>query len=243
MQKKLTRSTTDRKVAGVCGGLGEYLDVDPLIFRIIFLFLLLCGGSGLLLYLIMWILMPEKKKNEPEEIRYEPEEIYDVTEEPVNHSPHHKKSMKKHHNKGVFWGLLFVAIGVLWLGKSFGLFYFSWHSVFKLWPLFIVWLGVIMLPIGHAWKIVCNFILLAIAIALLFMLPLRSWHHRHFWDEDYVIKKKISTSDCRIEIDEDDLDLDIDVETIMVTAHGDSIVIDQKSGNKEEKVVIKKVKK
>jgi len=240
MQKKLTRSTTDRKIAGVCGGLGEYLNVDPLIFRIIFLFLLLCGGSGFILYLIMWILMPEKKKNES--VENEKEEIfYDVTEEPINYSPHHKKSMKKHHNTGIFWGLLFVAIGVLWLGKSFGLFNFSWHSVFKLWPLFIVWLGVLMLPIGHAWKIVCNFILLAIAIALLFMLPLRSWHHCHFWDDDYVIKKKISTSDFCIEIDEEDLD--IDTEMIMVTASGDSIVIDQKSGNKEEKVIIKKVKK
>jgi len=238
MQKKLTRSTTDRKVAGVCGGLGEYLDVDPLIFRIIFLFLLLCGGSGLLLYLIMWILMPEKKKNESIN---EKEEIFcEVIEEPVNHSIHNKKSMKKHHNTGIFWGLLFVAIGVLWLGKSFGLFHFSWHSVFKLWPLFIVWLGVLMLPIGHAWKIVCNFILLAIAIILLFMLPLRSWHHCHFWDDDYVIKKKISTSDFCIEIDEEDLD--IDTEMIMVTASGDSIVIDQRTGNKEEKVIIKKIK-
>jgi len=239
-QKKLTRSTTDRKVAGVCGGLGEYLDVDPLIFRIIFLFLLLCGGSGLLLYLIMWILMPEKKNDKPLEATNENEEVvYDVAEETVNHSLHHKKTMKKH-NGGVFWGLLFVAIGVLWLGKSFGLFHFSWHSVFKLWPLFIVWLGVLMLPIGHAWKIVCNFILLAIAIALLFMFPLRSWHHCHFWDDDYVIKKKISTSDFRIEIDEEDLD--IDPEMIMVTASGDSIVIDQRTGNKEEKVIIKKIK-
>jgi len=63
MTKKLFRSTDDRKIAGICGGLGEYLDVDPLIFRIIFLFLLLCGGSGFLLYLIMWLLMPEKKNS------------------------------------------------------------------------------------------------------------------------------------------------------------------------------------
>jgi len=58
--RKLTRSMTDRKIAGVCGGLGEYLDVDPLIFRIIFLFLLFCAGGGFVLYLIMWLLTPDK---------------------------------------------------------------------------------------------------------------------------------------------------------------------------------------
>jgi len=57
--KKLTRSLNDRKIAGVCGGIGEYLNVDPLVFRILFLFLLLCAGGGLLLYFILWLMMPE----------------------------------------------------------------------------------------------------------------------------------------------------------------------------------------
>lgn len=57
--KRLTRSINDRKIAGVCGGLGHYLDIDPTILRIIFLALLACGGGGGLLYLIMWICMPE----------------------------------------------------------------------------------------------------------------------------------------------------------------------------------------
>ena len=59
--KKLFRSIDDRKICGICGGLGEFFDIDPLIFRIGFLFLLFCGGSGLILYLIMWLLVPEKK--------------------------------------------------------------------------------------------------------------------------------------------------------------------------------------
>jgi len=58
--KKLTRSLNDRKIAGVCGGIGEYLNVDPLVFRILFLFLLLWAGGGLLLYFILWLMMPEK---------------------------------------------------------------------------------------------------------------------------------------------------------------------------------------
>lgn len=59
--KKLYRSMTDRRIAGVCGGLGEYLNIDPVILRICFLAALLCVGGGLLLYLIFWIAVPEKK--------------------------------------------------------------------------------------------------------------------------------------------------------------------------------------
>jgi phage shock protein C len=58
MQRKLVRSQTDSRIAGVCGGLGEYLDVDPTLIRLIFVLLALTGGHGLLLYFILWIIMP-----------------------------------------------------------------------------------------------------------------------------------------------------------------------------------------
>lgn len=61
--KKLYRSETDKKIAGVCGGLGEYFNVDPVIFRIIFIILLLPGGlPGLLPYLIFWFIMPTESE-------------------------------------------------------------------------------------------------------------------------------------------------------------------------------------
>ncbi len=59
--KRLYRSPTDRKIAGVCGGLGEYFHCDPVIFRIIFLLLILLGGFGLILYLVMWFIVPVEK--------------------------------------------------------------------------------------------------------------------------------------------------------------------------------------
>lgn len=59
--KRLTRSIRDRKIAGVCGGLARYLNVDPTVIRIIFLFLLLICGGGLLAYLIIWICTPEEE--------------------------------------------------------------------------------------------------------------------------------------------------------------------------------------
>lgn len=57
--KKLTRSTSDRKIAGVCGGLAQYLNIDPTVVRIIFLIALICGTVGFWIYLIVWICAPE----------------------------------------------------------------------------------------------------------------------------------------------------------------------------------------
>ncbi|MCG3164610.1 MAG: hypothetical protein POELPBGB_00369 [Bacteroidia bacterium] len=58
MQKKLQRSN-DSKIFGVCGGLGEYFDIDPTIIRIVFLVALVTFGTGLLLYLILALVMPK----------------------------------------------------------------------------------------------------------------------------------------------------------------------------------------
>ena len=58
--KKLKRSENEKMIAGVCGGLGEYLGIDPTIVRLIFVLLVLTGSLGLWLYLIMWIVVPSE---------------------------------------------------------------------------------------------------------------------------------------------------------------------------------------
>ena len=58
-EKRLVRSTTDSMVAGVASGLAKYFDVDPTLVRIIFVILALAGGPGVLIYLILWLVMPE----------------------------------------------------------------------------------------------------------------------------------------------------------------------------------------
>lgn len=60
MEKKLTRSEQDRMIAGVCAGLARYFDVDPTLIRIIFVILALLGFGGVILYIILWILMPQQ---------------------------------------------------------------------------------------------------------------------------------------------------------------------------------------
>ena len=59
-QKRLYRSRDDQMVAGVCAGLAEYLDVDPVLVRLAMVLFTLAGGAGILIYIIAWIIMPER---------------------------------------------------------------------------------------------------------------------------------------------------------------------------------------
>jgi len=58
--RKLYRSKTNRQVAGVCGGLAEHFNVDATLVRVLFVVLAVLGGSGLLLYVAMWVIIPKE---------------------------------------------------------------------------------------------------------------------------------------------------------------------------------------
>ena len=58
MARKLYRSTEEKKIAGVCGGLGDYFDIDPTIIRLIWVSLVLAFGSGIVAYILAWIIVP-----------------------------------------------------------------------------------------------------------------------------------------------------------------------------------------
>lgn len=57
--KRLFRSTTDRKIAGVCGGLAAYFNVDPTLIRILAVVSIFMGGLGIIAYIVFWIAAPE----------------------------------------------------------------------------------------------------------------------------------------------------------------------------------------
>ena len=58
--RKLYRSRSNRQVAGVCGGLAQYFNLDATLIRILFVMLAVLGGSGIVLYLAMWIIVPKE---------------------------------------------------------------------------------------------------------------------------------------------------------------------------------------
>ena len=63
--RQLVRSTTDRKIAGVAGGLAAYLNLDPTLVRILWVLAVFGGGFGVLAYVVLWIVLPEGRSGSP----------------------------------------------------------------------------------------------------------------------------------------------------------------------------------
>jgi phage shock protein C len=75
--KRLYRIPKEGMIAGICAGLGEYLDLDPTVIRLIFVLLAFGGGSGVLIYIIMWLIVPIKPESAQKSV-----EIAEPAEEP-----------------------------------------------------------------------------------------------------------------------------------------------------------------
>ena len=67
MQKKLYKSNKNKVFTGTCGGIGEYLNIDPTIIRLIFVIVLFFGGTGILVYIVAALIIP----NTPTEINFQ----------------------------------------------------------------------------------------------------------------------------------------------------------------------------
>ncbi len=78
MEKKLYRSRTDRKLCGVCAGLGQYLGMDPTIMRLIVVLLTLFVGGGLIAYLVCALVIPEEPECVEAPVVEEPAETVDA---------------------------------------------------------------------------------------------------------------------------------------------------------------------
>jgi len=155
MEKKLYRSQNNRILAGVAGGLGEYFDVDPTIIRLFFVLLLIFGGSGFIVYVILWILMP----NNPEgDLAIDKDRIKNVAQEMKNKAQNMgqefkeaiKKDEKQHERgkrSGGLFGWILIIIGAVFLINAFSpvtlRFFFS-----RFWAAGLILLGLILIIRG-----------------------------------------------------------------------------------------------
>lgn len=128
MPKRLYRSVKDRVVAGVCGGLADYFDIDPLLIRIIFIILALSGGLGILIYLAAWIIIPRQNSSEGQD------------QTPPNDEE--RNPAMKRNPSGVVFGTLIIILGVGLLLHNYGLFHFKFSLI---WPLILIAIGVRLL--------------------------------------------------------------------------------------------------
>jgi phage shock protein C len=76
--RRVTRSRNERIIGGVAGGLAAYLNIDPLVVRLIFAVLSLANGLGIVLYLIMWLLVPQEDTQAPDTRSQVQENINDI---------------------------------------------------------------------------------------------------------------------------------------------------------------------
>ena len=146
-QSRLYRSYKNSVIGGVCGGLGEYLNTDPILFRVLFVVAFLVGGTGLLAYIILWIVIPiEEIPNNSQRDSYDKSSnSINMEEENINSEikPENMEEQKKQpKNDGNLWGgLILITLGAIFLIDRF----VPRIDFGDLWPLILIVVGVILI--------------------------------------------------------------------------------------------------
>ena len=140
--KRLFRSKSNQVIAGVCGGLGEYFNTDPILFRLLFVVAFIFCGSGLLVYIILWIAVPENPAgfNSASNLNHDT-----MNENTSNYQtdPNAKPTDKKQERgDGNLWGgVILIALGAIFLIDRF----VPRIDFGDLWPVILIAVGAILI--------------------------------------------------------------------------------------------------
>ncbi len=148
MNKKLYRSRKDKMVGGIAGGLAEYFEIDPTLVRIAFVITLFLGGTGVLAYIILWIVVPEEPYVFPspdvnsEQQKTEDKQTGDSGSSPEDPFKAYKEaSALQSQKRRNLAGWILVIIGALFLANNF----IPHFCVGSFWPLILIALGAALL--------------------------------------------------------------------------------------------------
>lgn len=136
MNPRLVRSENEQMIAGVCGGLAQYLGVDPVLVRLAFLLLIPAGGIGVPLYFILMIIMPSESDvdmSQSEIVEKNIEGLGDTISSSVERG-------RQHPNGPAIAAALLIIMGIYFLLENFG-----WISGSIIWPLALILLGIFLL--------------------------------------------------------------------------------------------------
>jgi len=148
MAKKLYRSTTDKMIGGVAGGLAEYFDIDSTLIRVLFIVIVFLGGGGIIAYIILWIVVPQKPYEIPKGFQGK-SSSEDSSKSDFQHSATDPDSLNVNNsgiasvetninNKQVWIAIILIVIGgLLLLNNIFPRFHFDHY-----WPLILIGIGV-----------------------------------------------------------------------------------------------------
>ncbi len=134
MNKRLYRSRKEKMIGGVAGGLAGYFDIDPVIVRILFVVAVFMGGSGILAYIVCWIIMPEEPAVVAAPATSSQPPAADQPQPP-------QPAQESNHRGSVTAGVVLIAIGGLFLLHNL---LPALHFV-HMWPIILILLGVAIL--------------------------------------------------------------------------------------------------
>ena len=146
MPTRLERSTTNKVIGGVCGGIAEYLAVDPTLVRVFFVIAtIFTAGLGFLGYLVLLVLMPQPGQHPPfvQATAAAPGDASSATTEPIATTPPLPPDPEAAERRRATFGYFLVAIGVVFMLSNLGVFHIvRWDLI---WPLVFVGVGVLLL--------------------------------------------------------------------------------------------------
>lgn len=140
--KQLYRSEKNRIVAGVAGGLGEYFNVDPTLVRLLFILMTVSGGSGVLLYLILWIIVPSESGTHGMAASETVEANAKEVEQRATAFAHDAESWSRRSDTRFWGGLILALIGCWILLTNLGI--LSVFVLGKLWPIIFIVTGIVV---------------------------------------------------------------------------------------------------
>jgi len=145
--KKLTKSATDKVFFGVAAGIAEYLSIDPVLIRLLFVILAISGGSGVLIYLVLGLIVPEAASTATSTKEVITENGKNL-EKTIETTAANIESMAKQRKSQTWIGFGIVVIGMMLMANNVGL--FALHDIARFvsiigWPLALIVLGLIIL--------------------------------------------------------------------------------------------------
>ncbi len=147
MDRGLYRSRSDAMIAGVCGGLGRYLAIDPIWVRLVFVLLALSGGGlGVLIYLVLWLVIPRQGAGRPattETVRSGTQGIAERARA-MGDEVRERLAQPDPSLIALIGGLL-VVFGAIFLLREFGLAWARWLDFDVLWPVILIALGIVLI--------------------------------------------------------------------------------------------------
>ena len=144
--KKLYRNQNNKVIGGVASGLADYFDVDVVIFRLIFVLLALVGGGGVLGYLILWIVVPQK----PVYTHYQETSNSSTQTPPASENDANKnqgendnyvRTDTERNNAGMTAGIVLIFVGLFFLATRL----VPWFNFHDFWPVLLIIGGVFII--------------------------------------------------------------------------------------------------